>query len=157
MKGPQAGFSLLELIMVMAIMGFVSGLAATLLQLGVQGSQRAENQNAVDWSAREGLERLSRELRSIRPGLITTMTASQLSYTSLEGESISFVYSGSSLTRNGDVLWSNLSSFTFNYYTGAGAATTTASTLRLIQLEASFTQNGVTSPTYVTAVATNVT
>lgn len=146
------GFTLMEVAIVIVLMGIVAVMSGGLLLQGSRGTNQAEALDELDWKAREGFERLSRELRSIRPTSMTTLTASQLSYTSVEGESVSFVVSGSTLTRNGTTLLDGISSFSFSYYTNAGAVTAVAANVRLIQFTGTFTLSNQTSPAYITAV-----
>ena len=152
MKYRLKGFSLIEITIVIVLLGIVSMMAGGMLLQGVEGSQQTETLDDLDWSAREGFERLSREIRSVNPRLITAMTATTLTFTSFEGETVSFVFSGSNLTRNGTAFMDNLSSFSFAYYTGAGATTAVAANVRLIQFSGTFTSNNLTSPNYITAV-----
>jgi len=149
----KKGFSIIEVVIVMVVLGTVATMAIGLLEQGVSGTFKAEALDELDWKAREGFERLSRELRNVNPKNITALSSTGLTYTSVEGESVVWAFSGSTLTRNGTALIDGISSFSFAYYTGAGAVTAVGANVRLIQYSGIFTQDSQTSPNYITAVA----
>lgn len=147
------GFTLVEVVIVMVLLGIVANMVAPLIFQGAQGTNEAETLDELDWKAREGLERLSRELRSVNPKLISGLSgSSNLTFTNNAGQSVALAYSGSTVTRNGTALMTDVSAFAFSYYTGAGTVTGAGPNVRLIQFAATFTLDGHTSPNYVTAV-----
>lgn len=149
----QLGFTLIETIITLVILGAVAGIAGQLLAQAFTGTQEAEEIDELNWKARQGLERLSRDLREVDPSELTTITGSQLVYTSASGEAVTYSYGAGTLTRNGNALLTNISNFSFVYYDGTGTVTAVTDDVRFIQFVAEFTFDNNVSPLYYTAVA----
>lgn len=144
------GFTLIEIVISMTLLGLVAITIAPMIYQGIQGALVAKDLSTLDWSARESLERLTRELYALRRDSITTANATTLTFTSNLAEVVTFNYDGvnDELLRNTDLLANNLTSFTFTYYDANGAVTALPVNIRYIAATAQFTVNGRVSPNY---------
>jgi hypothetical protein len=92
---------------------------------------------------------MARDIQLIRsPSDITTATSTQLSFTDINNNTVSYTLSGSSLnvTKNGSTqtLAVGINSLTFTYYNGSGATPPASTALtRYIQIALVVTQNNV--------------
>lgn len=148
----RRGFSLIELTFVMILLGIIASVIAYVLSTGIQGSLKSRDLDTIDWKSRGAIERIARGLREVRPSQITTLTSSQLSYTNLDGSTVTYQYTAPNLLRNSKSLANNVTSFSFSYYTATGTTTTTASQVRYILIAAIFQQGSAISPIYYTTV-----
>lgn len=144
------GFTLIEMVISMLLLSLVAVAIAPMIYQGIEGAIIARERNTLDWSAREALQRLTRELYPVRWLSITTANATTFSFTSYLAESVTFSYDAinDELLRNGDVLAQNVTSFNFTYYDASGAVTAVLDDIRYIAATAQFTVNGRVSPSY---------
>src|SRR5512140_4023468 len=63
----QLGFSLVELIVVIVVLGIVASMGAVVVRDGMFGYLRGREITSADWQGRLALERIARELRDIAP------------------------------------------------------------------------------------------
>lgn len=146
----KLGFTLIEMIISMTLLGLVAVAIAPMIYQSIQGALVAKDRNTLDWSARESLERMTRELYAVRLLSITTANTTTFTFTSNLAEAVTFNYDSinQELLRNSDVLANNLSSFSFTYYDGNGAVTAVLANIRYVAATAQFTVNGQVSPIY---------
>ena len=148
------GFSLVELIMVMVILGIVAAVAAPFLSASFQAYFIGKDINETDSQARAALERLSRELRSVRApaGLNLIITsASDISFTDVDGNSIRYCMGTvggcpgavGELTRHPQPLATGISALTFTFLTQTGAATAVAANVFYITVSFTATRNTI--------------
>lgn len=144
------GFTLIEVVIAMTLLGLVCVAIAPMIYQGIQGALIAKDRSTLDWSARESLMRLGREMYAVRSFSITTANATTFTFTSNVGEAVTYTYDGvgDQLLRNSDVLAKNLTSFSFTYYDASGAVTAVTTSIRYIAATAQFSVNGRVSPTY---------
>lgn len=123
----KKAFTLVELIMVMLILGILSGIGVHFIfevgQARIFQWQRKE----ISESAELALNIIDREIRRVAStASIPTATATSFRFTDISGRDITYDVSGTSLRRNLggtiNVLADNLNSLTFSYYDAAGAA-----------------------------------
>jgi type II secretory pathway pseudopilin PulG len=121
-KGGCDGFSIIDLIMTIVIVGILSAVIAPILYQGFESfiwSRDITNTNA---RAQLAIERMSREIRGIQPSDIIEYTAPNYLDTnklkfSLNGSPVEFLKSAQNqLLRNSDLLADNVTSLTFTYY-----------------------------------------
>jgi len=119
------GFTLVEIVITIVLVGILSGLAAMIILQGVKTYSEEQAHGSVQYQARLAMERMVREIRMIRSqgADIVTMTAANLQYTDVNGAVTGFNWSGlptSTLNRwNGasnDVLASGITAFSFDYW-----------------------------------------
>lgn len=116
--GAAAGFTLIELIAVIVILGVVAGLGSSLLVEIVDAWALYKDQRELAESATMSMDRMVREIR--RAVSISSADDSDLQFMVIGGDSISFDLSGTTLRRtlNGTAngLAANVDSLTFTYY-----------------------------------------
>lgn len=137
------GFSLVEMVVVIVIVGIVFAIGATLLGR-LFTAFFAERDIAIgEWQGLIALERVSRELREIRsPAELTISPSNRILFTNLDGVQVEYLLSGTSLTRSSSdtaalALADNVGGLAFFYLqsdgqtTAASAATVSYITMRL--------------------------
>lgn len=116
------GFTLIEVIMVIVIVGIIAGLAAMMISQGVRAYSDEVIRSDVHYQARLAMERMAREIRMIRSRTdIAAMTATNLVFTDVAGNTVGFDYAAPPAIRRWDgAVYNNLAlsitSFAFNYY-----------------------------------------
>jgi prepilin-type N-terminal cleavage/methylation domain-containing protein len=142
----QRGFTLLELVMVIVIIGVISVVIAKIMLQGLQSFATSQNTSEVDWQGLIAMERLTSDIHTIRsPSDITTITASQLTFTDTSGTSVQYSLSGNNLLRNSQILASGVTGLTFGYLSDTGATTATASAVRYISISLTLVQSNITT------------
>jgi prepilin-type N-terminal cleavage/methylation domain-containing protein len=94
----ERGFSLAELLMVVAVLGLMMAGIVTLNQQGIQAYVTGSNRVEVQQNGRSSLELMVRELRSARS--ITTLgSATDMTFVNQNGQTIRYHLSGTTLNR----------------------------------------------------------
>lgn len=127
------GFTLIEMVMVITLLGIIGGIIALPLYIGTKGWFEATTREGITESGRIAIERMMREIRNTarkanNTTCISAAAANSLTFSDLSGDmtncnSITFSLSGTNLLRCPDsacatqyVLANNVSSFTIKYY-----------------------------------------
>lgn len=144
----QNGFTLIELIMVIVVLGIIIGMSSSLITQGLNAFLSGEDISDANWQGQVASQRMSRDLSLIRsPTDIATASATSITFTDIFNNSISYSLSGSSLilTQNGtaQTLADGISTLSFTYYDTNGVVTATTSLIRYIQFSINVTLNGV--------------
>jgi prepilin-type N-terminal cleavage/methylation domain-containing protein len=150
----KSGFTLLEILLTMTLLGILSSIVGKTLLTEYIAVSNFNNISESSWNAYIGLERIVNDIHTL--GLsssISTMNPTQLTFTDLNNNSISFQLSGTTLLRNSITLSSGVQSLTFRYLNSAGATTTTASEVYYIAITMTAAQNNQ-SVTFSTMAAT---
>ncbi len=114
----SSGFTLIEFILVLVITGIIMGLGGLLLAEGFSTSYTGIDILKADQQARVALQRMTREMRLVRnKNSINISVPGQVTFTTPQGETITYAKSGSTLLRNGVPLADDVSSLTLNYFT----------------------------------------
>jgi prepilin-type N-terminal cleavage/methylation domain-containing protein len=105
----QLGFTLIELIVVIVVLGIVASMGAVVVRDGMLGYLSGRETTSADWQARLALERIARELRNVAaPGSASIDPAScgspGFSFVDITANQISYTLAGGSLQRNGQPL-----------------------------------------------------
>jgi prepilin-type N-terminal cleavage/methylation domain-containing protein len=149
--GKQKGFTLVELIIVTVIIAFIGVGAVEMLRLGAESQIIAEKSQTAAWDGQVALNRLTEDLHSIKSAAnISTATATALTFTSYNGNTISYALSGGQLLRNSLALANNVTGLAFSYFDASGNATTTIADIRYIGVN--FTINNGISYGFTTGV-----
>ncbi len=149
----QAGFTYIELVMVIVLLAIIAAAGAQMMGRGFQVYITGRNVAESDWQGRVALERMTREIRSIRaPADIVTMAAADLKFTDVDGNSIEYVLSSSDLMRNTQSLATGISGLSFTYLDKNGAVTATAAQVYYIVVGFTATQ-GTLSKSFQTTVS----
>ena len=144
------GFSLFESIMVIVVLGIVTAAAAPFISAGFQSYFTGKDISETDWQARVALERMSRELRSVRaPADLIISSANDITFTDVDGNSTRYCMGSvggcpgavGELTRNSQPLATGISALTFSFLTKTGAVTAVAANVFYITVAFTATQN----------------
>jgi prepilin-type N-terminal cleavage/methylation domain-containing protein len=146
------GFTLLELVFVIILLGIIGAISSKILSQGLTSYLTAENLTNANWQSRLALERMVRDLHEIRsPADITTATAATIVFNDMTGTAITYQLTGSTLMRNTQVLADGISSFTLSYFDQSGTTTAVTTLIRYITINLSITLNN-TNNTFITSV-----
>lgn len=140
----ERGFSLAELLVVMAVLGLVMAAVVTVYQQGTQsyliGAGRVEAQQ----NGRVGLELLIRELRTLT-AVSAIPSATDMTFVDQNGVTVRYQLVGTTLNRieagTATALAAGLQSFGLTYYsafngaTNTGTTTAVASSVRVIRVQ----------------------
>ena len=112
----QRGFTLIELVIVIAIIAIISVVTTKMLVQGLTGMLTAQNVVDANWQGQLAIERMSRDIRMIRSsGDITTNTSNDLAFTDINGNSVEYKLTGTDLMRNTQILANGVNTLTFIY------------------------------------------
>lgn len=148
------GFTLIETIMVIALLGIVAAIIAIPLSQAVKGWFQSTSREGVSQSGRIAIERMTREIRntarkSDNTPCISTATATSLSFSDLSGNltlcnSVTFSWAGAGnpVVRGADILADNVSSLNILYYDSNNNITGTLANIRRLSIEIVSTQGG---------------
>lgn len=140
----QKGFSLLELVIVMIILGVVAAIGSKIIQAGFNSYFTNENVTTANTQARLALERMTRDIHAINSSAsITTASATQLTFTDVNGTSITYQKSGTQLMRNAQVLSDGVNTLTFSYLDRNAAVTAVLANIRYITVTLNITSGNV--------------
>lgn len=146
------GFTLLELVLVILVIGIVVAASSKPIMQGLNNFVVNKDFDTLDWQANMALEEMTRKIRTIpRSASITTATASQFTFVDNLNTTISYTLSGGNILENTNILTSNATSLAFTYYTRLGASTLTASAIRFVKISITLTV-GTYTYTYATTV-----
>ena len=114
------GFSLVELIVVIVVLGIVASAGAAVMRDSIRGYLRGSEISSADWQGRLALERITRELRDIAPpsGGVANISAascgsSTFEFSDINSTAISYTQSTGTLIRNGQPLADKVSALQF--------------------------------------------
>jgi len=138
----HSGFTMIELIIVIAILAVLSVITLPMLSSGFNAYFAERNLSDANWQGRLAISRMLRDIRSM-PSTenITTATATQFTFNDSTNTSVSYTLTGTTLERNGFTLANGINSVTFGYYTSAGAVTATIANIRYISIQLNTTEN----------------
>jgi prepilin-type N-terminal cleavage/methylation domain-containing protein len=136
------GFTLIELILVIMLLGIISVIASKIFSQGISAYLNEQYLMDADWQGRFALERMARRLHVVRsPNDITTATASNFSFTDINGNTWNYQLSGSNLLENSNTLANGINNLTFTYLTNTGATTATLTAIYYVQISMTITLN----------------
>lgn len=125
----QPGFSLVELIVVIVVLGIVASMGAIVVRDGMLGYLRGREITSADWQGRLALERITRELRdaaAIAAGSCDNSTSPfTFAYSDINAVPISYSQSTATLWRNGQPLADNVTGLHFYCLQSDGKTYTT--------------------------------
>lgn len=130
----QPGFTLVELIVVIVVLGVVASMGAVVIRDGMLGYLRGREMTSADWQGRLALERIARELRDIAPssGGVDHIGAGScgstgFAFSDIYAASISYTLAPGTgtLLRNGQPLADNVSGLRFYCLQSDGQTYTT--------------------------------
>ncbi len=137
----QRGFSLLEMVLVIVLLAMLAGIGSTLLSAGFNSYFTGRDSSEAEWQGRYALERLTRELRTVRSPSAADLIiapANQITFTTLAGTTISYALAGGALNRNGVPLADGIAGLAFSYLQRDGK-TLAADATQVFYIGVSFT------------------
>ena len=125
----QLGFSLVELIVVIVVLGIVASMGAVVVRDGMLGYLRGREITSADWQGRLALERITRELRDVAAiAPINACGTSMFTFSDINYTPISYTQSTvpntTTLLRNGQPLADNVTGLRFYCLQNDGQAST---------------------------------
>ncbi len=136
------GFTYIELIISIVLIGIIAAIASELLAQGLNAFLTTQNITDANWQGQLAMERMIRDIRDIRSASdVSTNTATSLTFVDMLGNSIAYSLSGSNLMRNSDVLARGVSALAFTYYDNNGAVAGSTATLHYIKIGLTVSQN----------------
>jgi prepilin-type N-terminal cleavage/methylation domain-containing protein len=126
----NAGFSLMEIVVVCVLIGIIAAVIIPPLHQGVQSFAVTETRGDLTSQARQAATRMIRELRNIQkegdntPN-ISSANAATITFVDVLDNTITFSLSGSTVQRNSNALVEQVSSLQFRYFNGSNAELTT--------------------------------
>lgn len=150
----QKGFSLVELVMTIVIMGIISVVVGKILLQGYKTFITSQDISEVDWQGLLALESLTNDIHNIRSSAdITTISSSSFAFTDMTGTSVTYALSGSTLQRNSLTVASGISALTYSYLDKNGSVTASPAAVRYISISVTAVQNNM-SLAFTTLVGT---
>lgn len=146
LRRQAAGFTLIEMVLTLILVGIIAAITGIMMQQGVKAYLAQGNEAQIANQGRLAIERMAREVRTIRrTGDITAMTAATLSFVDLGGNPIAYTSGGGNVTRNGTVLASaTTAALAFSYFKQDGTVAAAAAEVWAIQIDLTITQGGQT-------------
>jgi prepilin-type N-terminal cleavage/methylation domain-containing protein len=130
------GFTLIEMIIVITIIAVISVMAGQVVASGLKMMLTAQQVVDADWQAKLALESMVREIRNIRSRAdMTTTSSTTLAFNDINGDAITYAYSGGALTKNSQIIASGVASFSFTYYDVNYNTTTTPANVAIVYMQ----------------------
>jgi prepilin-type N-terminal cleavage/methylation domain-containing protein len=153
LRSPQSkGFTLIEIIIVIVLVGILATMAAMIIMQGVRAYSVEQSRSDAHYQARFAMERMAREIREIRSNTaadIPAMTGTTLQYNDINGVQMGFRLNAGNIERTEDngVTWQTLAinitapgGNIFTYLDDTGAVTASPASLWLVQKQFTATQ-----------------
>jgi prepilin-type N-terminal cleavage/methylation domain-containing protein len=147
----ENGFTLIELVLVIVLLGILASGGATLLAEGFNSFFKGRDITEADWQARVALERMGRDLRAIRSpsDIASSSSATSITFTNVDGNTLTY----STPSGGNQILFSDGTNtavladganLNLTYYDGTGNVLTAppATTVRYIAMALTITYHG---------------
>lgn len=124
----QTGFTLIELVLVIVLTAIIGTLGARILSSGFTSYTIGKDMIELEWQGNLALERLNRDLRTIRSATSADLTmtpADRITLTDINGSTVEYTVSGTTLLRNGEALADDIGNLSFAYLRSDGKAPAT--------------------------------
>jgi prepilin-type N-terminal cleavage/methylation domain-containing protein len=147
------GFTLVELVVVISVVGIISTIMGSMLLGTIKAWTFKFNRNDILWDGRLALDRMTREIRTIRNTTsVTTASSTQFRFIDAGNHDITYSMSSTNLNRTeggaANLLAENVSSLAFTYYDTNGntiavpAVSPAATNIRRVRINFTLTKNG---------------
>jgi len=148
----QFGFSLVELIVVIVVLGIVASMGAVVIRDGLLGYLRGREITSADWQGRLALERITRELRDVAVIAAGSCDAPTFAFTDIYAAPVSFTQSTTTLLRNGQPLADEVTGLRFYCLQSDGQTYTTTPSAAYYVTVSMVVSTANTSATYRSTV-----
>jgi prepilin-type N-terminal cleavage/methylation domain-containing protein len=141
------GFTLIEMVIVMIITGIITAASSIMLSAGFKNYFVAISTTGLNTRAGIAMMRMSKELQ--QAASISNMTATSVTFTTTGGSTITYSWSSPTITRTGvssQTLNNEVTAFSLSYYQANFTTTATASAVRAITINATFSNTTATLP-----------
>jgi prepilin-type N-terminal cleavage/methylation domain-containing protein len=152
------GFSLIELVVVIVLLGFLGAVGANLLADAMTTSYTVTNNQASGSAARYAAERIAREIRETPFAAlgynISTMNSTTYTFTRDDGVVVTIRFNSGAVTilytgtAAAQTLVSGVSAFTLEYLDLLGGTVTNAEDVRVVRLTMTVTNAKTSKPDY---------
>lgn len=112
----QSGFTLIELIMVMIMVGTLAGFLANIIFYEINTYQIVSKRKAGMQDARFAFDKIARDLRQIAPDSLFQAAGDSIRFADVSNNQITYKFTNGTMLRNGAVLMDGLSDFQFTYF-----------------------------------------
>ena len=153
------GFTLIEVVITIVIVGIIAGIAAMIILQGVRAYSAEQSRSDVHYQARLAVERMAREVRLVRSRTVAdipTMTPTDLLFCDVTGKAVEFQLVGTALNRRESATcspsawggWNALATgvtpLTVSYFQRDGVTAATATTLWFVVIDMTDVQGSET-------------
>jgi prepilin-type N-terminal cleavage/methylation domain-containing protein len=140
------GFSLVELIVVIVLVGIIAGVLSYLLSKGFTSYYFAQSTYNQVESANIAINRMAKELK--RGILITQATSTQVTFTNYDGNSIRYALSGNLLRRrlntgSNFTILNNVTAFSLSYTDNNFNTTASAASASIVTISLTVEENNI--------------
>lgn len=138
----RSGYTLVEMVVVMVILGIVGLVAAVVLLESMRVYARIVPAMDASYKAQHAVQRMKREIRGLKDAAsISSLTTSAFTFADTSDQTVSYVFTGSDLTRNGDLLADGVRAMNFSYFQKDGSPAASPADLHLVEVDLTV-QNG---------------
>lgn len=139
----KSGFTLIEVILVILILGIVISVGGTLMGFGFKGGFASKDSIYAASIARVSIERMSFDLLSARNATTTDLTpnANSITFVTTDDATVSYSLSGTNLMRNTKILANYVTALNFTYLDQVFATTVIATNVRCVVINMTVNYN----------------
>ena len=144
LKGNHRGFTFIELILVMTLIGIMFAVTSVILLRGLDSYQFVTERATLLERTRFAVDRMVREFQFLEEGDITVIFPTSIQFVDDLGGNASFNLIDGTLYRGNDILCPNVTAFTLSYFDGNGGVVANPDQVRRIGIDLT-AQGGGTS------------
>ncbi len=124
----QCGFTLIELVITTLVIGVIAYVVAVALSGGMKAYFTADFRDEALDQVRVAMERMTREIRNLKDSSSVTASSTALfNFVDIDGNNVNYSYANPNIMRNGNVLSTDITSFSFGYIRTNGTVDATFS------------------------------